>query len=303
MSGDDELALPYEDLWYIKLSERDSKFPLEKWGGYDQDFEAADTVYSHEEVLESAWRWWGIVGIQDKPHMPRCLLAFDFDVHKAPDDLDPDDVSVPRGWPLTRTQSGGMHTYTILQGQRGTAKESEFRMTADLGWDIDIRGSAVKHHVVAPADIPGVGGSYELVRDDFIPGVTDPGEAASKIQYRGDPLLEYERDGGLGFKTTDVEIDPDREPPDDMPDCYAAALSLRGSPAIDDHPNAHKVNVLAALCGLHAGYPIEEMVTHLVEEFPPGGRPALADPEETAYQLRHIRDGGYSPPTVETLRD
>lgn len=300
-------GVPYRDLWYIKLIDETSKRPLEKWGGYSQDYESAANVYSHDQVLESDHRFWGVVGINRDGWS---LLIFDIDIHKAPDGFDRDSVRVPTETPVVRSQSGGTHVWFVIGQSRGGGKESDFEMAYELGFDIDIRGSYVSHHVVAPADIPGVGGKYEVVNDDGLYAVQNPGDAADRIRYlepesekgHGEPLLKHRphRSGRSYGSGSGVEIDRDVDPPDEMPMCYHRGLQARAANPDGANVNTHAVNVSAALCGLAAGYSIETMVTHFCEEFPPG---QSADEGKTRYQLNHIVNGGYSPPTVSTLRD
>lgn len=290
----------YRDLWYIKLRADGSKLPLEQWGGYGQNFEDADTVYSHDEVLESDWEYWGVCGIRNTRHTSRSLLIFDLDIHKAPAEFDPNRVTVPTDGAIVRSQSGGFHVYFALtNADRGDGNESDFTMTTDPGWDIDIRGSYVTQHVVAPANIPGIGGDYDLRNDRSITGTTDPGDAANRILLDGEPLLKHESTTGIG----NFEFDRSAESPEDMPTCYHAGLELRAANP-DDHPNTHKVNTLTALCGLAAGYSTNEMVQHFCEEFAPG---ANADERQTRYQLetmaRKMDRDNLAPPSIRTLRD
>lgn len=299
----DDLAFPYADIWYIKLRSETDKRALESWGGYSQDFQAAECVYSHAEVLESSHEWWGMVGVKGED---RYLLSFDIDVHKAPHEFDVDLVQVPTNTLIVRSQSGGLHVHTIVHSPQGVGKESDFEMTYDLGFDIDIRGSYVKHHTVAPNAIPGVGGLYELKNDESMVVYQNPADAAERIRYLGDD--ESEREHGealLAYRpgrsrhSGGVDIDRDVEPPEEMPMCYHRGLQVRAE-NIDENVNTHKVNVLTALCGLAAGYSTNEMVRHLCDEFPPGEN---ADESETTYQLKHLATGGYSPPTISTLRE
>jgi hypothetical protein len=296
-----EPAYQYGDLWYIRLTDETSKFPKDSWGGYSQDFETAEHVYSHAEVVKSDWRFWGVVGIRDLDRVRRVLLIFDLDVHKAEDGDDtPRRIQIDDSVPLIKSQSGGFHAPYIVHGERGSADASGFQVTANLTWDVDIRGSAVKHHVVAPGDIPGVGGRYEIVKDGQIPTVFNPSEAINHITLDGDPVLKYRPGRGVGG---DWSLDADRDPPEDIPRCYHAGLTLRAANP-DDHPNTHKVNTLTALCGLAAGYTIEDMVGHFCEEYPPG---VNADESETRYQLellaKKMERGALAPPSPSTLRD
>lgn len=300
----DGLAFDYEDLWYIEIRGEGDKRPKEKWGGYSQDFEAADCVYSYDEVRESDETNWAIVGIRDRAHTRRSVLTFDIDIHKAPEEFNPSDISVPESWPLTRTQSGGLHTSVVVLQPRGTAKESDFEMTNDLGFDIDIRGSFVSHHTVAPADIPGVGGPYKLVRDRRIPGWT-PEEAAAAIKYKGEPLLEYKPERFEGDGAT-VSVERAEDAPDDMPTCYARALAAReadGRP--EGYKNDHEVNRHAAILGAYAGYSADEQVTHF-KQHPPNGNPAAFDADMTRRAIegtiQKIDADDLAPVSVTTLR-
>lgn len=130
------LEFPYEDLWYIRLPNEAGKNPREAWGGYSQNFEAAEQVYSHDEVLESSHEYWGVVGIRGED---RYLLIFDLDVYKEPTELDRDTISVPNETLIVRSQRGGHHVYFVINDQDGPGNETDFTMTYDLGFDIDIR--------------------------------------------------------------------------------------------------------------------------------------------------------------------
>lgn len=297
--------LPYEYLWYIKLINATDKNPLETWGGYSQDFEASDTVYSHDEVLESDHENWGVVGIKGED---RYLLIFDLDVHKAPDGFDDNSISIPNETAIVRSQNGGLHVYFVVTAD-AEGKEADFSMQYDLSWDIDIRGSYVKHHVVAPNAIPGVGGRYDLANDETPLSVFNPTDASDRIRYldpeseesHGEPLLKHSPAGGFGGT---VAIDRDVEPPEEMPTCYHRGLQVRAANPEDPNVNTHKVNTLTALCGLAAGYSIEDMVEHFCEDFAPGPN---ADTRETKYQLetmaRKMDRESLAPPSVGTLRD
>lgn len=296
----EEVAFDYESLRYIELRGDGSKLPARKWGGYNQDLDAADHVYTHDDVEMMPGNEWGVVDVEDIEHGTMALLIFDIDIHKAPEDFDPSRIEIGNDTLVVKSQNGGLHVYYKVNGiQRGHLDESDFSMTADLPFDIDIRGSAVSHHVVAPSDIPGVGGSYEVVNNSRIKPIGRPTEGCERITLDGEPLLEFDRRSGIG----DFEFDRPSDAPDEMPTCYHAGLELRKA-APDDHPNTHKVNVLTAQCGLAAGYSIEEVVEHFVNDYAPGPN---ADPEKTTYQVRHIArhmDGGhYSPPAESTLRD
>lgn len=292
------MSFPYEKLQYLKARGPADKSPLESWGGYGQDFEEAECWYSHEYVKMHPHQHWLVNGMHDSDVMSHQLLVFDLDIHKAPSDFDPDRVTVPEDAPVVKSQSGGFHVYFAVNWST-RAKESDFEVHSDLPFDIDIRGEFVKHHVVAPADIPGVSGDYDLVNDVDIPHVSDPNEAASRVRFDGEPAVEYTpgRSGPGNYDREDVD------PPESMPKCYGAGLTLRAE-APEDHDHTHKVNVLTALAGLAAGYEVDTVVDHFVEDYYPGD-PGHADRERTKYQVNHIAEkldeGDYSPPAVRTL--
>jgi len=299
--SEDELAFDYEALRYIELRGDGSKLPAKKWGGYDQDFDEAEHVFTHEEVRMMPRSEWGVVDVEDIRGASMSLLIFDIDIHKAPDVFDESRVEVPSDTLIVKSQNGGLHVYFKLNGaQRGDFQESDFSMTAKLPFDIDIRGSSVTHHVVAPSDIPGVGGDYEIVNNEAIKPISRPTEACERITLDGEPLLEFDQRTSV---SSDFEFDRPTDAPDEMPACYHAGLELRKANP-DDHPNTHKVNVLTALCGLAAGYSVEEVTEHFVDEYAPGPN---ADAGKTEYQVGHLArnldSGNYNPPAESTLRD
>jgi len=293
-------VVDYERLRYIQLKGDGSKLPQYKWGGYDQDFDAAERVRKHNEVEMLPGDEWGIVDIADPPHGRMALLIFDLDIHKAPDGFDADRVGVPTNTLVTRSQNGGFHVYFAVNAcNRGDLNESDFQMTADPGWDIDIRGSSVSMHVVAPGEIPGVDTPYEIVNDERIAGVFEPAEAAERITLDGEPLLRFDP----GETGVDYDFDVPTEAPDELPKCYHHGLELRKA-APDDHGNTHKVNMLTAACGLAAGFDAETVAGHFCGEWSPyDGETDLSDKETTEYQVGQIDRTGYNPPTEQTLRD
>lgn len=302
MTGD-ELTVDYDALRYIELAGDGSKIPAKKWGGYSQDFDEAEHVLDHDEIEVHPSDNWGIVDVKNKNNMSISLLIFDIDIHKAPNTFDESRLDVPADTLITRSQNGGFHVYFKIHKHRGELNESDFEVTDDLPFDIDIRGSAVSHHVVAPNDIPGVGGNYEIVNDEAIKTVIDPDEAAHRIELDGEPAIEVNRDG----PTIDSDWEPPEDAPKEMPTCYHAGLALRRE-APDDHGHTHKVNVLAALCGLAAGYDPEEVATHMCGEYAPkDGGVDLSDREKTEYQVQHLYEklesGEYSPPAISTLQN
>ena len=308
---DEDLAFDYDDLRYIQMRGTDDKRPQYKWGGYNQDFDAAEHVHTHEEVQAHPEDNWAIIDIEDySSEDPRSLLIFDIDLYKADD---PDEghgvedveeaarkTETPDGIPLAKTQTEGFHAYAWVTEPVGSLSPSDFELADGVPYDIDVKGSAVSGHVVAPNGVPGVESSYELVQDEEIIGVIDPQDILQDITYDGKQALKY-RPGSGGV---DWDGDLPAESPDDLPACYGRALQLRRE-APEDHGNTHKVNVMAALCGLAAGYDAEDVAGHMCGEYAPGGSDA-ADVEETKYQVDHIKgmmeSGRYSPPALSTLR-
>lgn len=296
------MKFPFEKLHFLKSRGLDDRRPAEKWGGYSTDLEANPNVYSHEEVAESNHEGWLVNGYRNGENMKHHLLVFDLDVYKAPDGFDPDRVTVPEDTPIVKSQSGGLHVYFVVSSP-AKAQESDFKLQDHVPFDIDIRGEYVKHHVVAPADIPGVGGGYELVNDADIQHVFTPAEAAKRVQVDGEPALRYDP-GGVAGSSAGYERE-DLDPPEELPKCYGAGLSLRAEAPEDPDLNTHKVNVLTALAGLASGYDVKTVVEHFVEDFYPGAA-SHADRDRTRYQVEHIArkldSGEYSPPSIESLR-
>ena len=300
-----ELTFNYDDLWYIRTRGEDDKRPLDSWGGYSQDFETADEVYSHGDLEKMPGGNWAICGIRDQPHMSRALFVVDLDIHKAGADFDMNAITIDDSVPLVKSQSGGFHAYGfIINEDRGAANESDFHVPHDLDWDVDMRGSYVNHHVVAPAEIPGVDGTYTLTNDETIPGFASVDDMLERIQYNGDPLVEYDPDGG---KSADLEFNRPDDAPEEFPTCYANGLALREAAPEGPDYNSHQVNVLTALCGLAAGFPAEDVAKHFAEDYPPEGDATVSDREKTEYQVEHIArkldNGEYSPPALSTLEN
>ncbi len=209
--GDGDIAVDYERLWYIKLRGEDDKRPLEEWGGYDQGFETGDCVYTHDEVVESNHDWWGVVGYREEdPRMSRELLIFDLDIYKADDpEAAAKHLTVNEGTLIVRSQSGGQHVWHTVTAQKGAWKESDFEIHEDLEFDIDVRGSTVSHHVVAPADIPGVGGSYEVVNNESISNKLAVEDVCCEVQLDGEPAVKYNPTRGFGGGDGDSGYEPD----------------------------------------------------------------------------------------------
>jgi len=87
-----------------------------KWGGYSQDFDAAEHVHTHEEVQAHPEDNWAVVDIEDySSEEPRSLLIIDIDLYKADDPDEGDGVEdveavrktgKPNGTPFAKSQSG-----------------------------------------------------------------------------------------------------------------------------------------------------------------------------------------------------
>lgn len=201
-----DLAVNYESLWYIKLRGEDDKLPLETWGGYEQNFAEADTVYSHEGVMASSHDWWAVVGYQDNnPHLRRETFMLDLDTYKAEDpEAAVEDMTVGSNTLITRSQSGGNHVWFTVTADKGSFKESDFELHEDLEFDIDIRGSAVSHHVVAPNDIPGIDGSYEIVNDDSVKNHLTVERACEQVTVSGESAVTHNPNRGFNG---DVDVD------------------------------------------------------------------------------------------------
>jgi len=294
------IAVSYEDLWYIRLRGDGSKLPAAKWGGYDQDFEAATEVFTHAEAVEHPGEEWGVVGVRDEGHRSTSLLIFDVDSYKAPDSFDVDRLKVRGDTLVTRSQSGGLHVYVRISEPRGSLSESDFDVHSALPFDVDIRGSAVSHHVVAPADIPGFGGEYDITGDNPITSELGAGEACTRITLDGEPAVKYDPQ-----TTADIEFDAPADPPESMPRCVQRSLAARA--ACPESGNTHKVNVYAGLCGLAAGYNVDELAGMMCGEFAPVDAGVdVSDEKETQRQLEHLEgklSGGYSPPALSSLRN
>jgi P4 family phage/plasmid primase-like protien len=296
----DEPAFDPAQFWYTELRPNSGKVPAHSWGGYDQPYGDAAHVHAHDEVTDQTASNWGIVGTIDPPHATHTLLVFDIDIHKAPAEFDPDRVDVSGDTLVVRSQNGGLHVYFRLVGtDRGSLTEAAFQMTADPGFDVDIRGSAVSHHIVAPTLIPGVENEYTVKSNETITTVASPAAAARRLTLDGDPLLEYSPDDtdpmGQSVQPSDA--------PTEHPACYQAGLQLRTAPP-ETRPDAHRVNALTAMCGLAAGYAPEEVVDHFCTEYPLGGdESAPSDWEMTNKQVSQIAANEYNPPTEATLRE
>lgn len=198
----DNPAVDYTKLRYIPLRGDGSKLPKEKWGGYSQDYTDTDTVYAHDEIVDHDDGEWGVVGLPEYHGTPASLLIFDLDLYEA----DADDISVegPENTLVVESQNGGLHVYFIVPYERGSWSVSDFD-TVDSPFGIDIRGSAVSHHVVAPADVPGVDTDYHIRIDEQIREVSGPEEASSLIRVNGEQVITF--DPGVDVNGVDVDYD------------------------------------------------------------------------------------------------
>lgn len=294
---DEDLEFNTGDFRYIRIAS-DTKHPMDKWGGYSQDFDEAEHVYTHEDVQDASHNRWGIAGMESPENVNRDfhLLIFDLDLYKT-DEFDDDDVQVTNaeGVPIVKSQNGGAHLYFALHDP---VSESDIKLNHD--W-IDLRGSAVKSHVVAPANIPGCEDSnYELTNDTTVPVFFSVGEVLDRVEIGGEPIAEHDPDNPL-------EVDFDRgDAPDERPDCYHAALSFRSSEARKEHPNEFKIDTYAGLLGLAAGYDVDT-VTEDFEEYAPAGDSNKFDEQKTRKHLTRlaekIENEGMCPPALSTLRE
>lgn len=296
----DSIAVDYKELKFIELRGDDSKLPAQKWGGYNQDFDEAPHVHVFSDIVDHTSDSWGVVDVSH-PHSSAVLLIFDIDAYKLPEDFNLNRIELPSDTLVTRSQNGGLHVYFKLVGyERGELSEGDFEIADEL--PIDIRGSAVSAHVVAPQDFPGCAGSYKIVENESISPVLDPTAACERVVLDGAPAIEFDTQANV-----DIDFDYPSDPPEDMPECYHAGLSLRKAAPDEPSLNTHKVNVFTALCGLAAGYDAEDVAVHMCGEYAPqDGDTDLSDKEETEYQVQHIEgmleSGQYSPPALSSLR-
>lgn len=306
--------MPGSDVWrhlrFIELAaERGVKRPTKAWGGYDQDFEAADRVYSVDEVVSHPHDRWGVVGF-NIPEAPvdTNLIVFDFDFHKS--DFTIDDIqSGPRGeigppveFPVVESQNGGAHVYAIVE--QPPVKESDFDLRHN--W-IDIRGEAVKHHVVAPTETPGVSTDYSIYYECSIPMFESYDRLMNTIGLDGAFIGEFAGNETVcGGSSGDIDFERDADAPGKMPTCYQRALQFRAHPIKrDNHGNPWKVDTLCALLGLSLGYTVEEVADHF-EEYPPGAQVEKFDRNVTVSHLqrlvRKFEHDELAPPAAATLR-
>lgn len=293
--ADADLDFNCGELRYIRIVDG-KKQPMDSWGGYSQDFDDADDVYTHDEVLESDHDRWGVVGLDAPDNTEFHLFVLDLDIYKS-DEYDIDDVDITNAGdvPIVRSQNGGAHLYFALHEP---VAESDISLNFD--W-IDLRGSAVKSHLVAPADVPGCEHStYDLVNDTTIPVFFTVGEVLDRVTVDGEPFGDHEPSDPL-------DVDFERgEAPDEMPKCYHSALSFRASEAREQHPNAFKIDTFAGMLGLAAGYSVDDVTEHF-GEFAPSGDSSEFDEQLTRDHLeklaRKLDNGVLVPPAISTLRD
>ncbi|OAQ54838.1 hypothetical protein HTG_04525 [Natrinema mahii] len=291
----ENLEFNFENFRYIRVADGE-KLPMDAWGGYSQDFDEADDVYTHDEVLDSSHDRWGVVGLDAPENTEFHLFILDLDIYKI-DEYDIDDVDITDGSnvPIVKSQNGGAHLYFALHE---SVSESDINLNYD--W-IDLRGDAVTSHVVAPADVPGCeNSSYDLVNDASIPVFFSVGEVLDRVCIDGEPIGEHD-------PSNPVNIEFDRgEAPDERPDCYHAALSFRASEARDEHPNAFKIDTFAGLLGLAAGYEVDT-VTEDFGEYAPRDDSTEFDKALTREHLerlaRKMDADGLAPPAISTLRE
>jgi hypothetical protein len=293
----------YGRLWYIPIRDGE-KLPAERWGGYGQEFDEVEHVHRADDLEDLDHDRWGACGYEagDSALSDYNLFVIDFDFYEQEDsDFGIEDITSARGgsieFPVAESPSGGAHAYAAVAD---SGRESDFDV--EHPW-IDLRGEAVKAHVVAPSGIPGNAGSdYELVYDTRIPVFNDFHELCESIGLGQEYILEYT---GSDPKNFDFEIAEDA--PDDMPYCYRAALSLRQAPdEIAEAANHHKVNTYAAMLGLSHGYDPDAVIEHF-KEFPPEGDDANVDEDLTEYHVNLLAEKfgrkSLSPPSLKSLQE
>lgn len=304
--------MPGYKIWrylrFIKLREESGeKRPAVTWGGYSEQFDANSDVYSVQDVAASNHDRWGVVGFEAPENAPTNpnLIVIDLDLHKdgAPDRSD---IGISREGAMlsyepviVESQSGGVHLYALVD--QPAVKESEF----DVPWWVDLRGQAVKHHVVAPTETPGVDTAYELRNDASMPEFGSYQEFAEMVTVDGEQIIEYE--GSLSGPSETPEYDGDA--PADMPTCYQQALAARADAEFREaHGNPWKVDTLAAQLGIALGYDVETVADHF-EAHPKGGDASEFDRNLTVSHLQRLAgkmrgDGaeGLRAPSALTLR-
>jgi hypothetical protein len=119
----------WENLWYIRLVPGGKK-PMMPYGGFDQDFENADNVLSHDEVMNDDHPRYGYIAHQSSKQ----LGILDLDLDK-PEALPANDLTARSDLPIIKTQSGGLHIPFLVP-----ADTEPLRVTPRYDSWIDLKG-------------------------------------------------------------------------------------------------------------------------------------------------------------------
>lgn len=298
--------------WFIKLPEdTDTKAPKGfPWGGYSTNFEENDDVYTAEEVAASRHSRWGICGINAQPEWPTSpnLIVVDIDTYEdgAPSlseiGISGDALMAGIEPVIVESQSGGVHIYGLVD--EPPVNESEFNFPE---W-VDLRGEAVKQHVVAPREVPGNDADKYTIRNEAsIPEFGSYSAFAELLTMDGGATQLIEYTGAMSQNVTTPEYGGDA--PEDMPMCYRQALAARADEEFrDQHGNPWKVDTLAGQLGIALGYDVETVADHF-EASPKAGNASEFDRNLTISHLERLvrkmrGDGGEDlrAPSALTLR-
>jgi hypothetical protein len=299
-------------LWFIKLPEDiETKAPEGySWGGYSTDFERNADVYTVEQVAASEHSRWGVPGFnapEESPTDPN-LIVIDLDVYKdeAPDLSEIEfsyDLLMAEVEPVVvESQRGGVHIYALVN--EPPVKEPDFDMPE---W-IDLRGEAVKQHVVAPTEVPGNEAEGYTIRNEVaIPEFDSYHEFCEMLTMDdGDTqLIEYPESLSSPSSSPNYSTE---DPPEGIPQCYERALSARADGSFrSQHGNPWKVDTLCGQLGIALGYDLGTIADHF-EEFPKGGDSSEYDRNLTVSHLKRLAgkmrddDPELHAPTALTLR-
>ena len=132
-------------LYHIKIAPGE-KLPYQAWGGYDQDFDEAENVYTREEAVDAEHPRWGYIDVVDDD---KVLGILDLDFHKddCPFDIDDFEASEDAIRHHIKTPSGGHHIpFTINADFDG-----ELRVAQEFKDYVDLKGMLGKGHCVMPS--------------------------------------------------------------------------------------------------------------------------------------------------------
>jgi len=277
------------DFWYIRLREHgdrgEQKRPAGSWGGYDQDFESADTVHTYEETQELDHSRFGIVGHQEC-HRNRRLIVIDADCYKA-DDFDPDKFRWPEGHTSViksiapERDIPGFHFYVLF--------DSDEEIYPEFDWiDIQCDGNS---HVVSPWHCEG----YELVWNTELKTFRTVDKLNKAFEYDDEPIV---REQARSTHSGEYQI-PD-ETPDELPDCIGKLAAIRGDKGTREtytgsngpfSVDTHLGQLLVA-----NGYDMEEAISVFAEHPPPDGYDEETTQEHLKRLYRKHQNGELQPP-------